>query len=1511
MHNTYGLPKKQGLYDPQFEKDNCGVGFIAHMKGNKSHAIIEQGLEVLVNLTHRGAVGSDPDSGDGAGILIQIPHAFLKKEMAKLNFSLPEADEYGVGMMFLPQEPNARYFCEGVFEKHLADEGLALIGWRNVPINDRACGLTARGTRPMVHQVFIERGNLSPEAFETKLYLVRKLVEKAIREAGHDYTEAFYICSLSSKTIVYKGQLLARQIPEFYPDLTDSSMVSAIALVHQRYSTNTFPSWDRSQPFRFLAHNGEINTLRGNVNWMNAREGILKSDLLGDDIKKLFPIITPGGSDSMNLDNALELLVASGKSLSHAISMLVPEAWQEHTTMDEDKKAFYEYHARLMEPWDGPAGIAFTDGVQIGATLDRNGLRPARYLVTEDDIVVMASETGVLPFESQSILKKGRLEPGKMFLIDTKEGRIISDEEIKSGLSSKHPYKEWIGKNKLTIDDLPHPHDPAVISDDRLLRIQKVFGYTEEELKRILAPMVDLGKEAISSMGNDAPLAVLSDEPQLLTNYFKQLFAQVTNPPIDPIREKLVMSLKQFIGYKGNILRDLKPKKNINFIELDQPILDNASFEKIRHIHHKDIRSVKIPITFSASKGGTGLEEALDSLNERVIRNIEEGYNVIILSDRYIDKYNAPIPSLLATASVHHHLISQKLRTKVDIIVEAGDARDVMHMALLIGYGATAINPYVAFDTILHLTTHKLYVTEELSEKEAYKRYIKALGSGLLKILSKMGIGTLQSYHGAQIFEAVGIHGDVINRYFPGTPSRIEGIGLDIIAEEVIVRHSNAFNTYRNPYRNLLEGGNLHWRTESEAHLFNPDTISKLQQSCRTGNYDLFKEYAQLVNDQSKKLCTIRGLLDFKTMGAIPLEEVESVESIVKRFATGAMSFGSLSKEVHETLAIAMNQIGGKSNSGEGGEDPLRFVRGTDGTSRNSAIKQVASGRFGVTTEYLVNAEELQIKMAQGAKPGEGGHLPGHKVTEAIAKVRHSTPGIDLISPPPHHDIYSIEDLAQLIYDLKNVNEQARINVKLVSEVGVGTVAAGVAKAHADVVLVSGHDGGTGASPASSIKYAGLPWELGLAETQQTLLMNDLRSRIVVQTDGQLKTGRDVAVAALLGAEEFGFATAALVVSGCIMMRKCQKNTCPVGVATQDPELRKHFTGKPEHLINFFTFLATELREYMAEMGFKTVSDMVGRVDMLEPNALRMHPKAQQIDFNAILYRPELPSRIGPRCVKDQEHGLETIFDRTLIKDAKEAIATGAKVYQEYPIRNIHRTVGTMLAGEVAKKYGGKGLEEDTIHYKFNGSAGQSFGCFATSGMTLELEGDANDYLGKGLSGGKLIVYPNKAATFEADKNIIVGNTLLYGATEGQVYINGIAGERFAVRNSGATAVVEGVGDHGCEYMTGGLALILGSTGRNFAAGMSGGIAYVLDEAGDFEENRCNYQLVVTESLQDDDYEMVQELMERHVAHTNSKKAKAILERFEDYKEKFVKVISPAYKEVLLKKKQQTAKEVC
>ncbi len=1353
----------------------------------------------------------------------------------------------------------------------------------------------------MIHQLFIENNALTPEAFERKLYVVRKQIENAVRKSKHSYTECFYMSSFSCKTIVYKGQLLAHQIPGFFPDLQDQDMISAIALVHQRYSTNTFPSWDLAQPFRYLAHNGEINTLRGNVNWMNAREGVLESDVLGKDIKKIYPIIEPNGSDSASLDNALEMLIASGKSLAHAICMLVPEAWQEHSTMDDDKKGFYEYHAGLMEPWDGPAAIAFTDGVQIGATLDRNGLRPARYLVTEDDVVVLASETGVLPFEAKNIVKKGRLQPGRMFLIDTKEGRIISDEEIKASLAKEKPYKEWIDRNKILLSNLDVPHKITPLGADRLLQLQKVYGYTEEELKKVLAPMIDSGKEMIASMGNDASLAVLSNQPQLLYNYFKQLFAQVTNPPIDPIREKLVMSLVQFLGDRGNLLAPLDETVDTNFIELNHPILDNATFEKIVHINHKDFRSIKIPTVFSADDGGQGLKEALETLNNHVVDNIKEGYNLIILSDRSVDKYHAPMPSLLAAASVHHHLIQQKLRMKVDLIIETGDARDVMHMALLIGYGADAINPYIAFDTIAGLADSGLYLSKKgLSAETGYKNYLKALGDGLLKTFSKMGIGTLQSYHGAQIFEAVGINSEVINNYFIGTASRIEGIGLDVIAQEVILRHQRAYNTLRSTYNGLSEGGSHQWRKNADNHLFNPDTIHKLQQSCRTKNYKLYKEYASLINDQSQKLNTIRGLLKFKGGSPIPIEEVEPLENILKRFSTGAMSFGSLSAEVHQTLAKAMNSMGAKSNSGEGGESKERLY---DDALRSS-IKQVASGRFGVNTEYLVNCSEIQIKMAQGAKPGEGGHLPGDKVSEDIAKVRNSTPGIDLISPPPHHDIYSIEDLAQLIYDLKNVNEKARINVKLVSEVGVGTVAAGVSKAHADVVLISGHDGGTGAAPISSIKYVGLPWELGLAETQQTLLMNDLRSRIVVQTDGQLKTGRDVAIATLLGAEEFGFATAALIVCGCIMMRKCQNNTCPVGVATQDPELRKNFKGEAAHVVNFFTFIASDLREYMAELGFRTIDEMVGRVDMLEPNTDILDWKSKDIDFSAILYKPELPARIQPRCVKAQEHNLEDIFDRELITDAKPALTEGKVVRKEYAVRNIHRSVGTMLAGEVARVTKGAYLPEDTIYYKFKGSGGQSFGAFATTGMTFELEGDCNDYLGKGLSGGKLIVYPSKEATFKASENILVGNTLLYGAISGEVYLSGIAGERFAVRNSGVTAVVEGVGDHGCEYMTGGVAVILGNTGRNFAAGMSGGMAFVLDEIGDFEKNRCNYQIVISEKLSEtDDIELLKSLITKHADYTGSERAKEILSNFDAYLPKFIKVISPAYKEILTKRK--------
>lgn len=1497
MKNSYGLPPKQGLYDPVMEKDNCGVGFVAHIKGQKSHSIVEQGVQILANLHHRGAVGADPNTGDGAGILIQIPHDFLSKKAVELGFNLPPEGHYGVGMIFLPQEPNARYFCEGICERVLEKENLELIGWRNVPQNTEACGLTAAGTRPLVHQLFIHRGDYSSLEFERKLYIVRKRIEKAIRQANHKYSEAFYVCSLSSRTMIYKGQLLAFQIPEFYEDLSDPSMISAIALVHQRYSTNTFPSWDRAQPFRYLAHNGEINTLRGNVNWMNAREGILTSDVFGDEISKLYPIIEPEGSDSANLDNALELLIASGKSIAHAMSILIPEAWQGHEFMDEDKKSFYEYHAGLMEPWDGPAAVAFTDGVQIGALLDRNGLRPARYAITDDDLVVMASETGVIPFDNDKIIKRGRLKPGRMFLIDTHEGRIISDNEIKQNLTSEKPYKEWIQRNKLTLSDFELPHKIIPLGEHRLLQYQKVFGYTEEELKKIIAPMASVGKEAIGSMGNDASLAVLSEKPQLLYNYFKQLFAQVTNPPIDPIREKLVMSNIQLLGDRGNLLGELNANEDINFIELNQPILNNGNFEKLVHIEHKDFRSIKLPTLFSVTEAGPGLKSALDKLNQHVVNAIDEGYNIIILSDRGTEKYDAPIPSLLAAASVHHHLIRKKLRTKVDIIAETGDARDVMHMALLIGYGVDAINPYVALDSIDHLVESRLYMNDDIiSVEHAQENYINALSNGLLKIYSKMGIGTLQSYHGAQIFEAVGINSDTVNTYFPGTVSRIEGINLDIIAQEVAKRHHYTFNPLRNPYPNLLEGGNIQWRRGGENHLFNPETIHKLQHSCRTNDYDLFKEYSSYVNQQATRLNTIRGLLKFKSSTPISIDEVEPLENILKRFSTGAMSFGSLSKEAHENLARAMNQIGGKSNSGEGGESSDRLYN----AQTRSSIKQVASARFGVNAEYLVNCSELQIKMAQGAKPGEGGHLPGHKVTEAIAKVRNSTPGIDLISPPPHHDIYSIEDLAQLIFDLKNINPDARINVKLVSEVGVGTVATGVSKAHADVVLISGHDGGTGAAPISSIKYAGLPWELGLAETQQTLLMNDLRGRIVVQTDGQLKTGRDVAIATLLGAEEFGFATAALVVSGCIMMRKCQNNTCPVGVATQDPELRKNFTGKPEHVINFFTFIAQELREYMAELGFRTIDEMVGRVDLLEPNYDVLNWKSSKIDFNQILYNPELPRRIARHCITKQNHGLDAILDRTLIADAKGALENGLKIQNTYSIRNINRSVGAMLAGEITKSTQGKFLPEDTIHYKFEGSAGQSFGCFATFGMTFELEGDCNDYMGKGLSGAKLIVYPPKNARFSAHDNIIVGNTLLYGATAGEVYINGIAGERFAVRNSGATAVVEGVGDHGCEYMTGGVAVILGKTGRNFGAGMSGGMAYVLDEIGDFTDKHCNQQIVVTEKvIHFEDIDMLRTLIENHHTYTGSEKAKEILDHFENYLPKFVKVISPAYKKIL------------
>ncbi len=1491
-----GLPEKQGLYNPNMEKDSCGVGFIADITGKKSNKIIKDGLEILKNMSHRGATGADPETGDGAGILIQIPHEFFASKLTKMDIELPAEGDYAVGMIFFPMEPNGRYYCEGVFERILREEGQKFITWRNVPINENACGLSAQGTRPYIQQVFIARNGQGPNTFERNLYIVRKRVEEAIAHKKIPYTEAFYICSLSAQTIVYKGQFLACQIEEFYMDLKDEKLKSAIATVHQRYSTNTFPSWRLAHPYRYISHNGEINTIRGNIKWMNAREGVMTSKLFGNDFKKVLPIIQPHSSDSCNLDNVFEFLVLNGYSMAHAIKMLMPEAWRYDKEMSEDLRAFYEYHEGLIEPWDGPADIVFTDGVQVGATLDRNGLRPARYLVTKDNLVVMASESGVLRIPEEGIVEKGKLGPGKIFIVDTGEKRIIMDDEVKQKLASEKGYAKWIKENEIDINRIPLNKHLSMMDEESLIIKQNIFGYTEEELRRVIAPMAKDGKEAISSMGNDAPLAILSHRPQLLFNYFRQLFAQVTNPPIDPLREKKVMSLNQYIGRSGNILKKIDEKEFNKFIELEQPILYGEKIERIKNIDVDTLRSITIPIIFEADQYEKGLNNALIALKKRVEESITQGYRIIVLSDCDVDRYRAPIPSLLAVSAVHNHLIKLKLRTKVDIIIETGEARDPFHMALLLGYGATAIYPYIALESINYLVKNSLYI-EDITVKEAAMNYVRSLGYGIRKITSKMGISTLRSFNGAQIFEVIGLEESLIDEYFAGTPCRLSGLKMEGIAKEILIRHNKAFEVNVR-MQNLEVGGQIHWRKNSETHVFNPETITRLQHACRTNDYELFKEYASLINNQSEELKTIRGLLKFKGGNPIPLHEVEPVESILKRFATGAMSFGSLSKEVHETLAIAMNQIGGKSNSGEGGEDDRRYIKTESGDYRRSAIKQVAAARFGVTTNYLINADELQIKIAQGAKPGEGGHLPGKKVTKEIARVRHSLPGIDLISPPPHHDIYSIEDLEQLIFDLKNVNPDARVSVKLVSEVGVGTVAAGVAKGSADMVLISGHDGGTGASPITSLKTAGIPWELGLAETQQTLLINNLRSRIAVQVDGQMRTGRDVVVGIFLGAEEFGFATAPLVVCGCIMMRKCHNNTCPVGVATQDPELRKHFKGKPEHVINFFRFIAMEVREIMSELGFRTIDEMVGRIDMLEVNEDNSHWKTKNLDLSSILYKPELPSRFGQRKTIEQEDQTSNVLDRRLIKVAQRALDKGEKISQSFKIKNTDRALGSMLSGEVTKRYGKLGLPEDTIDFTFLGTCGQSFGAFAVSGITLSLKGDANDYLGKGLSGGKIIVTPHEKSTLIAEENIIAGNTLLYGATSGEVYINGRVGERFAVRNSGAITIVEGIGDHGCEYMTGGRVVILGETGRNFGAGMSGGIAYVLDDYESFS-SKCNFEMVEIEELKEIDIEFVKTMIEKHVKYTGSLKGKRILDSWGFYVDKFIRVISPKYREII------------
>jgi len=1498
-HLKNGLPRAQGLYDPAHEHDACGIGFVASIRCEKSHEIVRQGIQVLINLTHRGACGCDPETGDGAGILIQIPHKFFARECSQLGFELPAEGEYAVGMTFLPVEKHQRLQCEGILERIISEEGLSVLGWRDTPVNGDAIGRVARASQPYIQQIFVARPEgLNEDAFERKLYVVRKLAEREIAESDVQDKEFFYIPSLSARTIVYKGLLLAPQIENFYAELSDPDVMSALCLVHQRFSTNTFPSWQLAHPYRYVAHNGEINTLKGNVNWMHARQSILESPLFGDDIKKLFPIVAPSGSDSANFDNAVELLFQSGRSLPHVLAMLIPEAWSGNPHIKPEKRAFYEYHASLMEPWDGPAAMAFTDGRVIGATLDRNGLRPGRFVVTHDGLVVMASEAGVLDIDPENIKTKGRLQPGKMFLVDTVAGRIIADKEIKRQLASRQPYQQWLEQNQITMAQLPEPSRVHRSDTGTILSRQRAFGYTEEDLRMILEPMASKGEEPVGSMGTDTPLACLSDRPQPLFNYFKQLFAQVTNPPVDPIREEMVMSLISYIGTERNILEETP--ENCHTLKLPHPILTNRDLEKLRRVSRGDLLATTLPALFRGSDGEAGLKRALDELCQRASLAVKSGYTLLILSDRGVDKEYAPIPSLLALAAVHNLLVREETRTQVALIIESGEPREVMHFALLIGYGASAVNPYLAIETLEDLASRG-YLPDGITAELAVKHFIKATNKGLLKTFSKMGISTLQSYRGAQVFEAIGLNKELVEAYFAGTTSRLEGIGLSVIAREAQMKHEYAFSPATDSDTELAVGGSYHFRTKGEYHLLNPETISKLQHAVRQDSFKTFQEYTDLIDQQSRNMATLRSLMQIKkAKKPISIDKVEPAKEIVKRFTTGAMSFGSISKEAHETLAIAMNRIGGKSNTGEGGEDENRFKPDSNGDWRRSAVKQVASARFGVTTNYLVNADELQIKMAQGAKPGEGGQLPGHKVDEVIARLRHSTPGVGLISPPPHHDIYSIEDLAQLIYDLKNVNPQARIAVKLVAEVGVGTVAAGVAKAHADVVLISGDSGGTGASPLSSIKHAGIPWELGLAETQQVLLLNDLRSRIRVQTDGKLQTGRDVVIAALLGAEEFGFATAPLVAMGCIMMRKCHLNTCSVGIATQDPVLRAQFAGQPEHVINFFFFIAEQMRQYMAEMGFKKVDDMVGRVDMLETQPAVDHWKASGLDLSAILYNPAVPSRVARHCVQKQDHGLEVALDHQLIKHSQEALENRTPVEMSFPIRNVHRTVGAMLSGEIARRYGSDGLPDDTIRIRFDGSAGQSFGAFLAKGVTMTLEGEANDYVGKGLSGGRVIVYPPKNAGFVAEENIVIGNVVLYGATSGEAFFHGMAGERFAVRNSGAIAVVEGVGDHGCEYMTNGLVVVLGSCGRNFAAGMSGGIAYVFDERGDFTEKRCNLASVDLEPLiEAPDVKIVRDLITRHYEFTNSARARSILDNWSEVSARFIKIFPHEFKRVL------------
>jgi glutamate synthase (ferredoxin) len=1493
------IPPKQGLYDPKFEHDACGIGFVVNIKGKKSHEIVEQALTVLQNLDHRGACGCEENTGDGAGILLQIPHAFLQHVCEGLGFQLPKPGQYGVGMIFLPPDRDLRHQYEEILEEIITGEGQQVLGWRSVPTDNFYLGETAKSCEPSIRQIFIGRNAAIHDdmAFERKLYVIRRRAENAVRYKGVAGGQYFYIPSLSCKTIIYKGMLTPRQVVTYYPDLSDPDVETALAVIHSRFSTNTFPSWERAHPYRYLIHNGEINTLRGNENWMHARQAMLATELFGDDLPKLFPIIQEDGSDSAKFDNCLEFLVLSGRSLPHAMMMMIPEPWENHETMEEKKRAFYEYHSSLMEPWDGPASIGFTDGVRVGAVLDRNGLRPSRYYVTKDDLVIMASEVGVLEVPPEQVLEKRRLQPGRMFLVDTEEGRIISDEEIKQQMAAAHPYRQWLDAHLVHFNDLPSvPEKPPLQDHQATLQRLQAFGYSFEDLRINLGPMAVNGIQPVGSMGTDTPLAVLSDKPQSLYNYFKQLFAQVTNPPIDPIREELITSTTLTLGAEGNLIQP--EPESCRQLRLSIPILKNAELEKLRQIDLPGVKSVTLPILFNPYDGKAGLERALDELFQAADTAIAEGATILILSDKGVDRTHAPIPALLASSGLHHHLIRSGTRTGVGLVLESGEPREVHHFCLLIGYGIQAINPYLAYECLNDMIGEGML--KDITYYDAVKGYIKAVVKGVVKVMAKMGISTIKSYCGAQIFEAVGLGQELVDKYFTWTPSRIGGIGLEAVAREARQQHEKAFPEIPLNGHTLEVYGQYQYRKDGELHLFNPRTIHLLQKACRNNDYTIFREYSKLIDDQSERMATLRGLMELQFAAQpIPLEEVEPVEAIVKRFKTGAMSYGSISKEAHEALAIAMNRIGGKSNTGEGGEDPARYVPDSNGDSRNSAIKQVASGRFGVTSYYLTQARELQIKMAQGAKPGEGGELPGRKVYPWIAKVRLSTPGVGLISPPPHHDIYSIEDLAQLIHDLKNANHRARISVKLVSEVGVGTIAAGVAKGHADVVLISGHDGGTGASPQTSIKHAGLPWELGLAETHQTLVLNDLRSRIAVETDGQLKTGRDVVIAALLGAEEFGFATTSLVAMGCIMMRVCHLDTCPVGVATQNPVLRQKFMGDPAQVVNFMRFIAQEMRELMAKLGFRTVNEMVGRTDRLEVGRAVEHWKAKGLDYAAILYQPQVRPEIGRYCQIPQNHGLENALDNQVLLDlAEPALEQQEKVKATLPIRNTNRVVGTVLGSEVTRRFGPQGLPEDTIHFHFQGSAGQSFGAFVPPGMTLELEGDANDYFGKGLSGGKIIAYPPTGSTFAPEENIIIGNVAFYGATNGEAYIRGMTGERFCVRNSGVRAVVEGVGDHGCEYMTGGRVVVLGTTGRNFAAGMSGGVAYVFDEDSTFKD-RCNLETVTLERLDEGELQEVEEMLRRHATYTDSDRAWQVLALWEETAPKFVKVMPKDYRRML------------